>query len=138
MLQENPNTLKKILRNIETPSITDTRIRILNRKFPRYSVANHLYRYVNTFTIALPDSKNLIEMQNKDEILNDIIKKINQNDVSPRLSSYFINEEASLSRGSIKKCGGLRSGDNGGCSSIRNTFPAFLKTVEALVHTLHG
>ncbi|GFT24144.1 integrase catalytic domain-containing protein [Trichonephila clavipes] len=59
-------------------------------------VVDHLSRYVNTFTIALPDSKDLIEMKKHDETLNDIIQKINQKDVSPKLSSYFINEEVLL------------------------------------------
>ncbi|GFX35631.1 retrovirus-related Pol polyprotein from transposon 412 [Trichonephila clavipes] len=57
------------------------------------SVANHLSRYINNITIALPESKDLIEMQREDPVLSHIIQKIDQNDVSPQVSNYFINGE---------------------------------------------
>ncbi|GFX47716.1 integrase catalytic domain-containing protein [Trichonephila clavipes] len=60
------------------------------------SVADHLSRYVNIIKIALPESNDFIEMQRNDPVLNDIIKKIYQNDVSPQISSYFINGEGLL------------------------------------------
>ncbi|GFU61855.1 retrovirus-related Pol polyprotein from transposon 17.6 [Trichonephila clavipes] len=57
------------------------------------SVADHLSRYINNITIALPESKDLIEMQREDSVLSHIIQKIDQNDVSPQVSNYFINGE---------------------------------------------
>ncbi|GFU67287.1 integrase catalytic domain-containing protein [Trichonephila clavipes] len=57
------------------------------------SVADHLSRCVNNITIALPDSKDLIKMQHEDPVLSPIIQKIDQNDVSPQVSNYFINGE---------------------------------------------
>ncbi|GFV96648.1 integrase catalytic domain-containing protein [Trichonephila clavipes] len=60
------------------------------------SVAEHLSRYINNITIALPESKDLIEMQREDPVLSHIIQKIHQNDVSPQFSSYFINGESLL------------------------------------------
>ncbi|GFV44904.1 retrovirus-related Pol polyprotein from transposon 17.6 [Trichonephila clavipes] len=60
------------------------------------SVAGHLSRYVNNIPIALPESKDLIEMQRNDPVLSDIIQKIYQNDVSPQISNYFINGEAKI------------------------------------------
>ncbi|GFT35751.1 retrovirus-related Pol polyprotein from transposon 17.6 [Trichonephila clavipes] len=53
------------------------------------SVAYHLSRYVNNITIALPDSKDLINMQREDSVLSTIIQKIDQNDVSPQISKLF-------------------------------------------------
>ncbi|GFU28879.1 retrovirus-related Pol polyprotein from transposon 17.6 [Trichonephila clavipes] len=60
------------------------------------SVADHLSRYINNITIALPDSKDLINMQHEDSVLSTIIQKIDQNDVSPKISNYFINGEGLL------------------------------------------
>ncbi|GFX26641.1 retrovirus-related Pol polyprotein from transposon 17.6 [Trichonephila clavipes] len=60
------------------------------------SVADHLSRYINNITIALPESKDLIEMQREDPVLSHIIQKIDQNDVSPQVSNYFINGEGLL------------------------------------------
>ncbi|GFT77379.1 transposon Tf2-9 polyprotein [Trichonephila clavipes] len=60
------------------------------------SVADHLSRYINNITIALPDSKDLIDMQREDSVLRTIIQKIDQNDVSPQISNYFINGEGLL------------------------------------------
>ncbi|GFV79648.1 retrovirus-related Pol polyprotein from transposon 412 [Trichonephila clavipes] len=60
------------------------------------SVADHLFRCVNNITIALPDSKDLINMQREDSVLSTIIQKIDQNDVSPQISNYFINGEGLL------------------------------------------
>ncbi|GFW26753.1 transposon Tf2-11 polyprotein [Trichonephila clavipes] len=60
------------------------------------SVADHLSRYINNITIALPDSKDLINMQREDSVLSTIIQKIDQNDVSPQISNYFINGEGVL------------------------------------------
>ncbi|GFT11142.1 retrovirus-related Pol polyprotein from transposon 17.6 [Trichonephila clavipes] len=60
------------------------------------SVADHLSRYINNITIALPDSKDLINMQREDSVLSIIIQKIDQNDVSPQISNYFINGEGLL------------------------------------------
>ncbi|GFV21358.1 transposon Tf2-11 polyprotein [Trichonephila clavipes] len=60
------------------------------------SVADHLSRYINNITIALPDSKDLINMQREDSVLSAIIQKIDQNDVSPQISNYFINGESLL------------------------------------------
>ncbi|GFX36802.1 retrovirus-related Pol polyprotein from transposon 17.6 [Trichonephila clavipes] len=57
------------------------------------SVADHLSRCINNITIALPDSKDLIKMQHEDPVLSPIIQKIDQNDVSPQVSNYFINGE---------------------------------------------
>ncbi|GFU85033.1 retrovirus-related Pol polyprotein from transposon 17.6 [Trichonephila clavipes] len=60
------------------------------------SVADHLSRYINNIRIALPDSKDLINMQREDSVLSTIIQKIDQNDVSPQISNYFINGEGLL------------------------------------------
>ncbi|GFX01485.1 transposon Tf2-6 polyprotein [Trichonephila clavipes] len=60
------------------------------------SVADHLSRYINNITIALPESKDLNEMQREDPVLSHIIQKIDQNDVSPQVSNYFINGEGLL------------------------------------------
>ncbi|GFU46776.1 retrovirus-related Pol polyprotein from transposon 17.6 [Trichonephila clavipes] len=60
------------------------------------SVADHLSRYINNITIALPDSKDLTNMQREDSVLSTIIQKIDQNDVSPQISNYFINGEGLL------------------------------------------
>ncbi|GFW68147.1 retrovirus-related Pol polyprotein from transposon 17.6 [Trichonephila clavipes] len=60
------------------------------------SVADHLSRCINNITIALPDSKDLIKMQHEDPVLSPIIQKIDQNDVSPQVSNYFINGEGLL------------------------------------------
>ncbi|GFT22842.1 retrovirus-related Pol polyprotein from transposon 17.6 [Trichonephila clavipes] len=60
------------------------------------SVADHLSRYINNTTIALPEAKDLTEMQREDPVLSHIIQKIHQNDVSPQVSSYFINGEGLL------------------------------------------
>ncbi|GFW00817.1 integrase catalytic domain-containing protein [Trichonephila clavipes] len=60
------------------------------------SVADHLSRYINNITIALPDSKDRINMQREDSVLSTIIQKIDQNDVSPQISNYFINGEGLL------------------------------------------
>ncbi|GFU09291.1 retrovirus-related Pol polyprotein from transposon 412 [Trichonephila clavipes] len=60
------------------------------------SVADHLSRCINNITIALPESKDLIKMQHEDPVLSLIIQKIDQNDVSPQVSNYFINEEGLL------------------------------------------
>ncbi|GFX92454.1 retrovirus-related Pol polyprotein from transposon 17.6 [Trichonephila clavipes] len=60
------------------------------------SVADHLSCYINNITIALPDSKDLINMQREDSVLSTIIQKIDQNDVSPQISNYFINGEGLL------------------------------------------
>ncbi|GFU12376.1 retrovirus-related Pol polyprotein from transposon 17.6 [Trichonephila clavipes] len=59
-------------------------------------VADHLSRYINNITIALPDSKDLINMQREDSVLSTIIQKIDQNDVIPQISNYFINGEGLL------------------------------------------
>ncbi|GFU45069.1 retrovirus-related Pol polyprotein from transposon 17.6 [Trichonephila clavipes] len=59
-------------------------------------VADHLSRCINNITIALPDSKDLINMQHEDSVLSTIIQKIDQNDVSPQISNYFINGEGLL------------------------------------------
>ncbi|GFV81237.1 integrase catalytic domain-containing protein [Trichonephila clavipes] len=48
------------------------------------SVADHLSRYINNITIALPDSKDPINMQREDSVLSTIIQKIDQNDVDGR------------------------------------------------------
>ncbi|GFW97959.1 retrovirus-related Pol polyprotein from transposon 412 [Trichonephila clavipes] len=40
------------------------------------SVADHLSRYINNITIALPDSKDLINMQREDSVLSTIIQKL--------------------------------------------------------------
>ncbi|GFV78927.1 integrase catalytic domain-containing protein [Trichonephila clavipes] len=58
------------------------------------SVADH--RYISNITIALPDSKDLINMQREDSVLSTIIQKIDQNDVSLQISNYFINGEGLL------------------------------------------
>ncbi|GFW36836.1 retrovirus-related Pol polyprotein from transposon 412 [Trichonephila clavipes] len=60
------------------------------------SVADHLSRCINNITIALPDSKDLIKMQHEDPVLSPIIQKIDQNDVGPQVSNYFINGEGLL------------------------------------------
>ncbi|GFS68185.1 transposon Tf2-6 polyprotein [Trichonephila clavipes] len=60
------------------------------------SVADHLSRCINNITIAFPDSKYLIKMQHEDPVLSPIIQKIDQNDVSPQVSNYFINGEGLL------------------------------------------
>ncbi|GFW25920.1 integrase catalytic domain-containing protein [Trichonephila clavipes] len=60
------------------------------------SVADHLSRCINNITIALPDSKDLIKMQHEDSVLSTSIQKIDQNDVSPQVSNYFINGEGLL------------------------------------------
>ncbi|GFT75209.1 transposon Tf2-6 polyprotein [Trichonephila clavipes] len=60
------------------------------------SVADHLSRCINNITIALPSSKDLINMQHEDSVLSTIIQKIDQNDVSPQISNYFINGEGLL------------------------------------------
>ncbi|GFX52904.1 transposon Tf2-6 polyprotein [Trichonephila clavipes] len=60
------------------------------------SVADHLSRCINNITIALPHSKDLIKMQHEDPVLSPIIQKIDQNDVSPQVSNYFINGEGLL------------------------------------------
>ncbi|GFX18155.1 hypothetical protein TNCV_1578341 [Trichonephila clavipes] len=60
------------------------------------SVADHLSRCINNITIALPDSKDLIKMQHENPVLSPIIQKIDQNDVSPQVSNYFINGEGLL------------------------------------------
>ncbi|GFU41776.1 transposon Tf2-8 polyprotein [Trichonephila clavipes] len=60
------------------------------------SVADHLSRCINNITIALPESKDLIKMQHEDPVLSPIIQKIDQNDVSPQVSNYFINGEGLL------------------------------------------
>ncbi|GFT57400.1 retrovirus-related Pol polyprotein from transposon 412 [Trichonephila clavipes] len=60
------------------------------------SVADHLSRYINNITIALTDSKDFINMQREDSVLRTIIQKIDQNDVSPQISKYFINGEGLL------------------------------------------
>ncbi|GFX05201.1 integrase_H2C2 domain-containing protein [Trichonephila clavipes] len=62
------------------------------------SVADHLSRCINNITIALPDSKDLINMQREDSVLRPIIQKIDQNDVSSQVSNYFINGEGLLCR----------------------------------------
>ncbi|GFW80467.1 retrovirus-related Pol polyprotein from transposon 17.6 [Trichonephila clavipes] len=59
-------------------------------------VVDHLSRYINYIKIALPDSKDLINMQREDSVLSTIIQKIDQNDVSPQISDYFINGEGLL------------------------------------------
>ncbi|GFV61690.1 retrovirus-related Pol polyprotein from transposon 17.6 [Trichonephila clavipes] len=65
-------------------------------------VADHLSRCINNITIALPDSKDLIKMQHEDPVLSPIIQKIDQNDVSPQVSNYFINGEGLLCH--LSKC----------------------------------
>ncbi|GFW38869.1 gypsy retrotransposon integrase-like protein 1 [Trichonephila clavipes] len=60
------------------------------------SVADHLSPCINNITIALPESKDLIKMQHEDPVLRPIIQKIDQNDVSPQVSNYFINGEGLL------------------------------------------
>ncbi|GFW87402.1 retrovirus-related Pol polyprotein from transposon 17.6 [Trichonephila clavipes] len=60
------------------------------------SVADHLSRSINNITIVLPDSKDLIKMQHEDPVLSPIIQKIDQNDLSPQVSNYFINGEGLL------------------------------------------
>ncbi|GFW05716.1 integrase catalytic domain-containing protein [Trichonephila clavipes] len=60
------------------------------------SVADHLSRCINNITIALPESKDLIKMQHEDPVLSPIIQKIDQTDVSPQVSNYFINGEGLL------------------------------------------
>ncbi|GFU54918.1 transposon Tf2-11 polyprotein [Trichonephila clavipes] len=60
------------------------------------SVADNLSRCINNITIALPESKDLIKMQHEDPVLSLIIQKIDQNDVSPQVSNYFINGEGLL------------------------------------------
>ncbi|GFX07919.1 integrase catalytic domain-containing protein [Trichonephila clavipes] len=60
------------------------------------SGTEHLSRYINNLTIALPESKDLIEMQREDPVLSHIIQKIHQNDMSPQVGSYFINREGLL------------------------------------------
>ncbi|GFV78006.1 retrovirus-related Pol polyprotein from transposon 412 [Trichonephila clavipes] len=60
------------------------------------SVAHHLSRCINNLTIALPESKDLIKLQHEDPVLSPIIQKIDQNDVGPQVSNYFINEEGLL------------------------------------------
>ncbi|GFW85205.1 transposon Tf2-6 polyprotein [Trichonephila clavipes] len=60
------------------------------------SVADHLSRYINNITIALPESTDLIKMQREDPVLSHIIQKIHQNDVSPQVGSYFTNGEGLL------------------------------------------
>ncbi|GFT59622.1 retrovirus-related Pol polyprotein from transposon 17.6 [Trichonephila clavipes] len=60
------------------------------------SVADHLSRCINNITIALLESKDLIKMQHEYPVLSPIIQKIDQNDVSPQVSNYFINGEGLL------------------------------------------
>ncbi|GFT61218.1 integrase catalytic domain-containing protein [Trichonephila clavipes] len=60
------------------------------------SVADHLSRCVNNITIALSESKGLIKLQHEYPVLSPIIQKIDQNDVSPQVSNYFINGEGLL------------------------------------------
>ncbi|GFX99028.1 retrovirus-related Pol polyprotein from transposon opus [Trichonephila clavipes] len=76
---------------------------VLEQKYPNpkikgslSSVADHLSRYINNIPIALPESKDLIEMQREDPVLGHIIQKIHQNDMSPQISSYFINGKGLL------------------------------------------
>ncbi|GFW66314.1 integrase catalytic domain-containing protein [Trichonephila clavipes] len=57
------------------------------------SVADHLSRCINNIPIALPESKDLIKMQHEDPVLCPNIQKIDQNDVGPQVSNYFINGE---------------------------------------------
>ncbi|GFW81278.1 integrase_H2C2 domain-containing protein [Trichonephila clavipes] len=59
-------------------------------------VADNLSCYINNITIALPESKDLIEMQREDPVLSQIIQKNHQNDVRPQVSNYFINGEGLL------------------------------------------
>ncbi|GFW87411.1 hypothetical protein TNCV_1267841 [Trichonephila clavipes] len=61
-------------------------------------VADHLSRCINNITIALPDSKDLIKMQHEDSVSSTIIQKIDQNDIGPQVSNYFINGEGLLCR----------------------------------------
>ncbi|GFV94672.1 retrovirus-related Pol polyprotein from transposon 17.6 [Trichonephila clavipes] len=61
-------------------------------------VADHLSRCINNITIASPDSKDLIKMQHEDPVLSPIIQKIDQNDVSPQVSNYFINGEDAFTK----------------------------------------
>ncbi|GFY34135.1 transposable element Tc3 transposase [Trichonephila clavipes] len=65
-------------------------IYFFSKKLNSSQFADHLSRYINNITIALPESKDLIEMQREDPVLSHIIQKIHQNDVSPQISSYFI------------------------------------------------
>ncbi|GFV63062.1 gypsy retrotransposon integrase-like protein 1 [Trichonephila clavipes] len=60
------------------------------------SIADNLSRYINNITIALPESKDLIGMQREDLVLSHIIQKIDQIDVSPQVSNYFMNGERLL------------------------------------------
>ncbi|GFU37784.1 retrovirus-related Pol polyprotein from transposon 412 [Trichonephila clavipes] len=60
------------------------------------SVADHLSRCINNITIALPESKDLIKIQHEGPVLSPIIQNIDQNDVSPQVSNYFINGEGLL------------------------------------------
>ncbi|GFT54218.1 retrovirus-related Pol polyprotein from transposon 412 [Trichonephila clavipes] len=62
------------------------------------SVTDHLSRCINNITIALPEYKDLIKMQHEDPVLSPIIQKVDQNDVSPQVSNYFINGEGLLCR----------------------------------------
>ncbi|GFW78680.1 transposon Tf2-6 polyprotein [Trichonephila clavipes] len=60
------------------------------------SVVDHLSLCINNITIALPDSEDLVKMQHEDPVLSPIIQKLDQNDVSPQVSNYFINGEGLL------------------------------------------
>ncbi|GFW40932.1 retrovirus-related Pol polyprotein from transposon 17.6 [Trichonephila clavipes] len=75
---------------------------VLEQKYPNSEVVDHLSRCINNITIALPDSKDLIKMQHEDPVLSPIIQKIDQNDVSPQVSNYFINGEGLLCH--LSKC----------------------------------
>ncbi|GFW66894.1 transposon Tf2-6 polyprotein [Trichonephila clavipes] len=81
------------------------------------SVADHLSRCINNITIALPGSKDLIKMQREDSVLSIIIQKIDQNDVSPQVSNYFINGEGLLCHLSKRP-----SRDHPGLTSLENKF----------------
>ncbi|GFX79768.1 retrovirus-related Pol polyprotein from transposon 17.6 [Trichonephila clavipes] len=60
------------------------------------SVTDHLSRCINNITKALRHSKDLIKMQHEDPVKSPIIQKIDQNDVSPQVSNYFISGEVLL------------------------------------------
>ncbi|GFY39587.1 hypothetical protein TNIN_375291 [Trichonephila inaurata madagascariensis] len=50
------------------------------------------------FNSALPDTKDLIEMQRNDPVLSDIIQKINSTEAGLQRQVYFLNEEGLLCR----------------------------------------
>ncbi|GFY50259.1 uncharacterized protein TNIN_451831 [Trichonephila inaurata madagascariensis] len=69
---------------------TDAPLTVLGRRKSSFT------RYVNNIKIALPELKDLIEMQRNDPVLSDIIQKINSTEAGLQRQVYFLNEEGLL------------------------------------------